>query len=103
MQSEFYEYIITKIIPFIRISFYYSSMRGYKYKRAYKLLKPGDIILCRDSWKLTSLLIPGKYTHAALCVEKKKYSEFEIAEMGHNGFVKSTFYDLLRESTELII
>lgn len=103
MQSRLYKWIVINIIPFIRISFYYSDMRGYKYKRAYQVLEKGDIILCRDKWKLTSLLIPGKYSHAALCVEKDKYIEFEVAEMGHRGFTKSTFYDIFRESTELVI
>ena len=103
MQSEFYEFIITKIIPFIRISFYYSKMRGFKYKKAYSLLQPGDYILCKDEWKLTTWLIPGKYSHAALCVDKTEDSLFEVAEMTHLGFTKSTFYDIFRESTSLVI
>jgi len=103
MQSKFYNWVLSKIIPFIRISFYYSNMRGFKFKRAYKILRVGDIILCKDSWKLTTWLIPGEFSHAALCVDKEEYSEYEIAEMTHKGFTKSTFYDIFRESTRLVI
>ena len=103
MQSSFYEWMVVHVIPFIRISFYYSDMCGYKYKRAYKLLKPGDIILCKDDWKLTSWLIPGELTHACLCVDKGEYIEFEVAEMHRAGFIKSSFYDPFRESTRLVI
>ena len=70
-------------------------MRGYKH------LQPGDIILTNDAWKLTSFLIPGVWTHAALCVTKG--SEFEIAEMTHTDFTRSTFFDLCKESTRVAI
>ena len=105
MQSYFYNWTMRYIIPFIRISFYYSDMRGYKYKRAYKLLRVGDIIVCKDKWKLTTWLIPGEFSHTCLCVDKENDGEleFEIAEMTHNGFTKSTFYDIFRESTRLVI
>lgn len=103
MQSKTYNWILNRIIPFIRISFYYSDMRGFKFKRAYKILRAGDIILCKDKWKLTTWLIPGEFSHAALCIDKEEYSEFEIAEMTHKGFTKSTFYDIFRESTRLLI
>lgn len=103
MQSRFYGWMISKIIPFIRISFYYSPMRGYKYKRAYNLVKAGDIILCCDKWKLTNWLIPGDLTHACLCVDRGDGVEFEIAEMTYRGFTKSSFYDPFRESTRFVI
>jgi len=69
--------------------------------RGYKILQPGDIIITNDKWKLTSLLVPGEWTHAALCVDKG--SEFEVAEMTHTDFTRSTFFDLCRESTRLVI
>jgi hypothetical protein len=69
--------------------------------RGYKLLQPGDIILTNDAWKLTSFLIPGQWTHAALCVTRD--SEFEIAEMTHTNFTRSTFFDLCKEATRVMI
>jgi hypothetical protein len=80
-------------------------MSGDKYKKAYILLKPGDIILTKDKWKLTNWLIPGEFSHACLCVGKEGdcKSEFEIVEMTHKGFTKSEFYDVFREATRLVI
>jgi len=69
--------------------------------RGYRLLQPGDIVLTNDAWKLTSFLIPGVWTHAALCVTRD--SEFEIAEMTHTDFTRSTFFDLCKEATRVAI
>jgi len=102
-QSAFFSFLILRVIPYIRFNVYYTDFRGWKYKRGYALLKPGDIILTKDKWKLTALLIPGDFSHAALCVNKSSKSEFEIAEMTHTNFTKSTFYDLCRESTRVKI
>jgi hypothetical protein len=71
-------------------------MRGIKYHKVYKAIKPGDIILTTDKRKLTTLLIPGEFAHAALCVSKDK--EFEVAEMTHTDFTKSTVADLCFEA-----
>jgi hypothetical protein len=102
-QSNIYSYIILNIIPYIRFKFYHTDFRGWKYKRGYKFLKPGDIILTRDKWKLTAFLIPGDFSHASLCVSKESESEYEIAEMTHTNFTKSEFYDICRESTRVRI
>jgi len=80
---------------------YYTSFRGWKYHRGYKLLMPGDFLLSCDKWKLTTILIPGIWAHAALCVAKDGC--FEIAEMTHLDFTKSTFFDFCRESTRVAI
>jgi len=102
-QTTFFSYIILKIIPYIRFNFYYTNFPGWKYKRGYRLLKPGDIILTKDKWKLTSMLIPGEFCHAALCVDKSVSTEFEVAEMTHTNFTKSNFYDICRQSTRVKI
>jgi hypothetical protein len=102
-QTTFFSYIILKIIPYIRFNFYYTNFPGWKYKRGYRLLKPGDIILTKDKWKLTSMLIPGEFCHAALCVDKSISTEFEVAEMTHTHFTKSNFYDICRQSTRVKI
>lgn len=96
-----YRWLLINVIPYIRFTTYYTSLRGWKYLRGYKLLNPGDIILAVDKKKLTSVLIPGKYAHAALCVDKGV--EWEISEMTHLNYTKSTFFDVCRESTTVTI
>ena len=100
-QSPWYSYAMLHIIPYIRFTIYYTSFRGWKYHRGYKILQPGDIILTNDKWKLTSFLIPGPWSHAALCVSKN--GEFSVAEMTHKNFTKSTFFDICKESTRVAI
>jgi len=100
-QSSWYSYVVLHIIPYIRFTLYYTSFKGWKYHRGYAKLMPGDFILSNDKWKLTSVLIPGEWSHASLCVSKDK--EFEIAEMTHTNFTKSTFFDVCKESTRVTI
>tara|TARA_Y100000310_G_scaffold298173_1_gene331840 strand:- start:619 stop:1128 length:510 start_codon:yes stop_codon:yes gene_type:complete len=71
-------------------------MRGWKYHQVYKAIKPGDIILTVDNRKLTTKLIPGEWAHAAVCVSKDKV--FEVAEMTHTDYTKSTVADLCFEA-----
>lgn len=101
MSSPAYKYIITKVMPFARFSVSYSEIRGWKYKRGYDLLKPGHILLSVDRHKLNSIVIPGTFSHAALCVDKG--SEWEVSEMTHKHYTKSTFYDICSEADRVVI
>ena len=100
-KTHIFSWLLLHVVPYVRFTCYYTSFRGWKYQRGYKLLQPGDVLLTNDKWKLTSLLVPGQWTHAALCVDKG--SEFEIAEMTHTNFTRSTFFDLCKESTRVAI
>lgn len=106
MRTNFYAWLLLKVIPYLRFSVYYTSFKGYKYHEGYALLQPGDIILTVDSKKLTSLLISritGQegFCHAAFCVSKN--GVFEVAEMTHTNFTKSCFFDICKESTRVCI
>lgn len=101
MNQRWFSTLMLKIIPYIRLTTYYTSFEGWKYHRGYKLLKPGDIIVTKDAKKLTSFLIPGEWAHAALCVSKDEV--FEVAEMTHEDYRRSCFWDLTRESTSICI
>lgn len=103
MQTETYSWLLKHVIPYIRFSLYYTSFRGWKYKRGYKKLKKGHIILTLDKKKLTSLLIPGNFSHAALCVDKGPDSEWEVSEMTHTDYTKSCFFDICKESDRVVI
>lgn len=113
MKTKFYNTLVLKIIPYIRFSLYYTSIRGWKYYAGYQVLEPGDIILGIDRNKLTTLLITGHlgkkastngqniFTHAAVCVDKG--SNWEISEMTHTNYTKSTFFDVCKEADRVVI
>lgn len=101
MSTSAYSYVLKHIIPYIRFTTYYTSLRGWKYHLLYGFLEPGDIILTIDRKKLTSLLIPGEFTHAAFCVSKD--GEWEVSEMTHNDYTKSCFFDICKESDRVVI
>ena len=104
MESWLYRWILRNIMPYVRFSFYYTSMRGQSYLQGYSVLRPGDIILSRDNWKLSSFLIPGDLVHAALCVGKSDAgASFEVAEMVGTGYRRSEFYDICHESDRVVI
>lgn len=100
-ETKLYRWLLLSVIPYIRFTCYYTSFRGWKYQRGYRHLQTGDIVLTNDKWKLTSLLIPGEWSHAALCIDKEH--ECEIAEMTHNNFTLSTFFDVCKEATRVSI
>lgn len=83
---------------------YYTKIRGHQYALGYSKLRPGDIILSVDKKKLTSLLVPGTFTHASFCVYKgPSLAFFEVAEMTHNNFTESYFFDICKEADRVVI
>lgn len=101
--TTFYNKILKHVVPYLRASLYYTTMRGWKYKRGYSKLRKGDIIVTLDKKKLTTLIIGGEWAHAAFCVNKGETEEFEIAEMTHTDYTKSTFADLCFEADNVAI
>ena len=101
MQTNFYAWLVKKVIPYIRFTTYYTSMRGRVYHKIYDAIQPGHIILTIDKRKLTTFLIPGDWAHAAVCVSKDK--EFEVAEMTHTDYTKSTVSDVCYEADRVVV
>lgn len=101
MRTKPYHYLLKHIIPYLRFTTYYTTFTGIKYHIGYKLLRKGDIILTIDRKKLTTLLVPGEFSHAALCVSKDKV--FEVAEMTHADYHEATFFDICKESDRVVI
>lgn len=101
MGTQVYFWLLIRVIPYIRFSLYYTSIRGWKYQRGYKLLQPGDFMLTVDEKKLTHLLIPGMFSHGCLCIDKG--SEWEVSEMTHENYTKSCFFDLCKEADRVVI
>ena len=45
MTTKLYKWSLKSVIPYIRFTMYYASLRGWKYHQMYKELSAGDIIL----------------------------------------------------------
>jgi hypothetical protein len=101
MQTKMYRYLLKHVIPYIRFTTYYTNLRGKKYHALYQQLLPGDVILTIDKKKLTTLLIPGEFSHAAMCVSLD--AEWEVSEMTHSDYTKSCFFDICKESDRVVI
>ena len=118
--TRLYLWSMKNLIPYIRFSLYYAlpenknfSQWGALEKRGYKYLKPGDLIFTIDNKKFSSKVIglatekEGKKSpyflpsHVALCVDVG--SDFEVAEMTHLDYTKSTWQDVTRGSTRVVI
>ncbi len=111
MNTRAYGWLLKHVIPYIRFTTYYTSLRGAKYKTGYAKLQAGHIILTIDKKKLTSMLIPGGFAHAALCVSNLSAPErpaaspgdYEVAEMTHTDYTKSYFFDICKESDRVVL
>jgi hypothetical protein len=119
MKQKWYQWLMINVVPFLRLSTYYAMPSNENFikwgplmRRGYKKIQPGDIILTVDKKKLAAKVI-GSATadhvgdhsfvpsHAALCVAKGE--DFEIAEMTHHDFTRSTWEDVCYESTRVVI
>jgi hypothetical protein len=105
LESRLGLWVIRDVIPSIRFSTGYCSINGQQYNQGYTLLEPGDILVSRDNHRLSTLLVPGFWTHASVCVDKMVgvRDDYEIGEMTRIGYTKSTFFDLCRENDHIAI
>ena len=84
-------------------------------RKGYEHLEPGYLIFTIDDKKFTSKVI-GSATkeiggekpyfmpsHVALCVAKGRDLSWEISEMTHLNYTKSTWEDVCRQSTRVVI
>lgn len=120
MRTKPYLWSMKHLIPFIRFTTYYAlpdnkafQQWGALANRGYLQLRPGDLILAVDSQKLTSKIIGAATkevgghvpyfmpSHVALCVAKG--GDFEVAEMTHHDYTKSTWSDVCSQATRIVI
>lgn len=101
MKTSMYYFLLKKVIPFVRFTFWYSDINGQQYNKLYSILEPGDIVVTVDKKKLTSLLVPGEFTHAAMCVSKN--GVWELSEMTNADYTKSCFYDICKTNDRVVI
>ena len=101
MKTKFYKHVLLNVIPYIRFTTYYPQMNGKQYSALYKAVEPGDIILTIDRKKLTTVLIPGEFSHAGMVVSKD--GVWETAEMTHNHYDKTCVFDMAKSSDRIVV
>lgn len=120
--TKVYHFYMKRIGPVLRLTTDYARPDNKRFhqwgaleRKGYVYLQKGDIILAIDNKKVVAKVIGnatkdlGKVkplfvpSHAALCINKDKTSPFEIAEMTMRGFTKSTWEDVTREATRIVI
>jgi hypothetical protein len=120
LRTKPYNWSMKHLFPFIRFTTYYAEPDNKAFKqwgalenRGLPYLIKGDLIFAYDSVKFTSKVI-GSATkevgghhpyfmpsHIALFVDQN--SDFQIAEMTHHDYTKSTWSDVCRQSTRVVI
>ena len=100
-KTKIYKFLLLKVIPYIRFTTYYTTFTGIKYDALSKVMQPGDVILCIDHKKLTTMLIPGTFSHAAMCVSND--SLWETSEMNHHDYDKTMLFDICQTSDRVVI
>ena len=103
MNTWIYNFLLEKVIPYIRWSTYYTDYKGWQFRPAYEILRPGDVIVTIDKRKATSKFIGGEFSHACWCRSKNSSSEWEVSEMTHHNFTESDFFDICKESDRVVV
>lgn len=106
--SKVWSWLLLKVLPYLRFSMYYTRFKGRRFVQGYKILAPGQFVLTLDEHKITSMLVPGFMTHAGFVVGNAlhlpvKEVPYEVAEMTHDHFTKSYFFDVCKESSRVLI
>lgn len=115
--TRFWSWLLLKELPFIRFSMYYTKINGFQFWEAWRLLQPGDIILCVDNNKGTTKIEREiseflhknfQFSHAVFYLGISKepgcgiYNRPETAEMDHMGMVFRHFFDACKESDRVV-
>ena len=101
MNTQFYKKLLMKVIPYIRFTTYYTKLNGKCYHKIYDIVEPGDVILTIDKKKLTTMLIPGEFSHAGMVISKN--GEWETSEMTHNNYDKTCIFDMVKMSDRIVV
>lgn len=103
MNTKAYNFLVEKVIPYIRFTTYYTDFKGWQFRPGYAILQPGDIILTVDKKKATTKFIGGEFAHACWCRSKGLPGEWEVSEMTHHNFTESDFFDICKEADRVVI
>lgn len=83
------------IVPKIRFTMGLPKFSGIQYENLKGYLKPGDILVSVDRSKLSTLLIPGEWSHAAI------WTGTHVMEALPGGVEKNLLYDFCRTADDI--
>jgi hypothetical protein len=75
-----------------------AQLKGHDVREIVAALEPGDIVLNRHDYYVSSFFIGGDFSHAGLCVTKD-----EVIHVGINGIVKEDILTFTRADAFAII
>tara|TARA_R110000868_G_scaffold87034_5_gene243677 strand:- start:13551 stop:14147 length:597 start_codon:yes stop_codon:yes gene_type:complete len=101
MKRKSWYWLLMKVVPYVRFSLYYTKLRGFQYHQCYSIIQPADILLTIDKKKLTTLLVPGNFTHAAIFHSRD--GEWEVSEMTHVNHSQSCLFDIFKEADRVVV
>ena len=91
--------MLLKVLPKIRLSTAYGGLTGEEMVRLRQVIRPGDIIFSRDPHKITTLLIPGQWSHVGIVVD-----DFMVVEaLPGKGVVASYLHDFCQSAREVAL
>lgn len=97
MSTKVYKFFLKYVIP--NVTFFTATGPTYFFKqRVRDNMKKGDVLLSKSAGHLTNVLIGGRYSHAAIVVDKNK-----IAEMTANGFDVVDVDKFCKQSTRICL
>ena len=102
MNTRFYVWFLSRVMPHLRFSTGYTRIKGWQYHAGYALLQSGDLICSADRNK-ASAVVPGDLSHLDICIVKDPKIKFEAVGMTSKDFTKVHFFDICKESDQVVI
>lgn len=102
LDSWFVQWFLQKILPKIRFSTTYGGLTPPQFNWFLQTLKHGDVIVSKDSKKLSSKLIPGNWAHAAIAYQAPGES-IKIAEAIWPKIKSTDLFEFAKECEDLMI
>jgi hypothetical protein len=102
METWAYRHIFCWLVRTIRLPILYGRLSNATIAHIDRLIKPGDIILVGNPWKLQAWLIPGPFDHGALVVDRTEKSAV-IGEMTASGYGEVPFKNWLKHYTKVAV
>lgn len=100
--NKLVQWLLLKVIPKIRLSTGYGRTSWDDYSAILERALPGDIIFSADRAKISTLLIPGDWSHVGIVAEKHE-CKCKIVEAVPEGVRITDLYSFCQTSDEVML